>query len=92
VSDWTRLGNAYVSYGFRIRATVYQDGEVWRHLVTIPGDGEISKGEWASREDAINNANGGMSRACFLRRFDKDGPVLPDGDDDDDDTDDDDDE
>ncbi len=91
MSDWTRLGGVYVCHGFGIRGAVFQDGEFWRHIVFVPGDGEISRGEWSSREDAINNANGGMSRACFLRRFDKDGPVLPDDNDDGDDDDNDDD-
>lgn len=85
MSDWTKLGTSYVSYGFAIRGRVWQDGEIWRHSVFVDGDGEVSKGEWPDRETAIQEGGSGMSRACFLRRFEKDSPVLPGEDDTEDD-------
>lgn len=87
MSDWVKMGDKYVTYGHRIKAIVYRDGELWRNHIWVENEGELERGEWLCREDAMRNSNGGMSRLCFNRRFEKDPPMIPESDDDDEDDD-----
>ncbi len=90
MTDWVRFGEKYCTYGHRIKAVVYRDGDFWRNHIWVEGEGELDRGEWLDREAAIRNANSGMSRLCFNRRFEKNPPALWGGNDDDDDDDEDD--
>lgn len=90
MSDWSKVGTKYVNYGYRIRGLVWQEDELWRNRVYIDGD-VVDQGEWLDRETAIGNCGGAMSRACRIRRFEKDPPALAEDDEDEDEDDDDDD-
>ncbi len=85
MTEWSRLGDKFVCYGYRIKACVYRDGDLWRNHIWVDGEGELDRGEWTCREAAIRNSNGGMSRLCWNRRFEKDCPIIPGGNDEDDD-------
>ena len=82
MSDWSKGSSGeYARSGYKISGIVIQDGEVWQSEVRVDGR-VIYLAEWDGRSDAIGNANGAMSRACWLRRFDKDPPLIPDDGDD----------
>ncbi len=86
--DWTKIGANYVFYGYRIRAIVYRDHDVWSNHIWIEGEGEIERGEWSDREAAIRNSNTGMQRLIWIRKFEKDPPMADIDDEDDPDDDD----
>lgn len=74
---WRRNpGGAYVVDGTRLRAEIIQDGELFVSRVYIDGE-ERDRGEWASREIAMQNAENAMRRGRFLRRFDATLPSMP---------------
>ncbi len=93
LSDWSKIGSVYVSYGHRVRGIVYQIGERWMQRVyVIDQEGhedELDRGEWLDRESAIRNAGSAMSRLAFNRRFENNPPATPGCEDDDEEDDDD---
>ncbi len=79
----------YACLGHRVLGMVSQDGEFWRSAVSVDGR-VVDTAEWDGLSAALRNAKSAMSRACYLRRFEKDQPTMPDGEDSDEDDDDDD--
>lgn len=88
MSDWTRCEyGVYACIAHRVSGFVGLVDEIWKSRVTVDSS-LVDSGEWDGRDTAIRNAKGAMNRACWLRRFEKDPPMMPEEDSDDDDEDD----
>jgi hypothetical protein len=89
MSDFCLENGVYACIGKRVVGYVGLDGEIWRTKVLVDGR-IVDQGEWDGLSTALRNTRTAMVRACWLRRFEKDAPVMPGGDEDEEDDDDDD--
>lgn len=77
MSPWTRDSEGmYSRKGTDVLGLVSQQHETWVSRVYVRGY-VTDIGEWSCREDAFQNCGSAMRRACWLRRFEENAPVLP---------------